>query len=123
MPITHVPKPLGSEEIWAQTDSYVGKILYINPHSKLSLQFHNLKTETIRVISGRLYLHYQPASSEEVIVKEMVEGDVFHVPSKLIHRFEAREERVQLVEVSTPELWDVVRLSDDYNRNTVDANP
>ncbi len=123
MPITHVSKPWGSEEIWAQTDSYVGKILYINPHSKLSLQFHNLKTETIRVISGRLYLHYQPSSSEEVIVKEMVEGDVFHVPSKLIHRFEAREERVQLVEVSTPELWDVVRLSDDYNRNTVDANP
>ena len=123
MPVTYVTKPWGSEEIWAQTDYYVGKVLYINPHSKLSLQYHNLKTETIRIVSGRLFLHYQPTPSDDIVVKEMVEGDVFHVPAKLIHRFEARDERVQLVEVSTPEVWDVVRLEDDYNRLTVDANP
>jgi mannose-6-phosphate isomerase-like protein (cupin superfamily) len=123
MQVRYVTKNWGSEEIWAETPHYVGKILYINPNSRLSLQYHNLKTETIRVLSGRLYLHYQPNYEEPIIVKEMVEGDVFHVPTKLIHRFEARDESVQIVEVSTTELSDVVRIEDDYGRHTVDANP
>lgn len=122
MPVKHVPKPWGSEEIWAQTDKYVGKILYINKHSKLSLQYHNLKSESIRVLSGRLYLHYQVDPTQPISIVEMVEGDVFHVPTKLVHRFEARDEAVQLVEVSTNETWDVVRLEDDYNRNIIDSN-
>jgi mannose-6-phosphate isomerase len=123
MNVRYKQAPWGSEEIWAETQYYVGKILYINPNSRLSLQYHNLKTETIRVLSGRLYLHHQPTHESPVIIKEMVEGDVFHIPTKLVHRFEARDEPVQLVEVSTTEVWDVVRIEDDYNRNTVDANP
>lgn len=123
MPVQYVNKPWGGEEIWAQTNKYVGKILYINKHSKLSLQYHNLKSESIRVLSGRLYLHYQVDPNQPIVIKEMIEGDVFDIPTKLVHRFEAREEPVQLVEVSTTEVWDVVRLEDDYNRNTVDANP
>lgn len=114
MTVKHVTKPWGSEEIWAHTPRYVGKILYINPNSKLSLQLHRQKEETIRVLSGRLYLHHEVDTV--LTVTEMVEGDTFHVPVGTVHRFEARGEAVQLLEVSTSELDDVVRLQDDYNR-------
>ena len=106
--------PWGQEELWAHTEKYVGKILYINPHSRLSLQLHRQKEETIRVLSGRLYLHHEVDTV--LTVTEMVEGDTFHVPVGTVHRFEARDESVQLLEVSTSELDDVVRLQDDYNR-------
>jgi len=114
MTVKHVTKPWGSEEIWAHTPKYVGKILYINPNSKLSLQLHRQKEETIRVLSGRLFLHHEVDTV--LTVTEMVEGDTFHVPVGTVHRFEARGEPVQLLEVSTSELDDVVRLQDDYNR-------
>lgn len=114
MTVKHVTKPWGQEEIWAHTPKYVGKILYINPNSKLSLQLHRQKEETIRVLSGRLYLHHEVDTV--LTVTEMVEGDTFHVPVGTVHRFEARDESVQLLEVSTSELDDVVRLQDDYNR-------
>jgi len=122
MTTTYVNKPWGSEEIWAHTPRYVGKILYINPNSKLSLQYHNEKEETIRVLKGRLYLHREV--NKELIVTQLVEGDTFHIPTKTVHRFEAREEAVELVEVSTSQLDDVVRLQDDYERarNRSDAS-
>ena len=113
--IKYVAKPWGHEEIWAQTNGYVGKILYINRDSKLSLQYHQMKEETIRVLKGRLYLHYGQ-DKNSLTIMEMVEGDVFHVPTGLVHRFEAREEPVELVEVSTNHLSDVVRIEDDYSR-------
>lgn len=116
MPVKHIQKAWGSEEIWAHTDKYVGKILYINPHSRLSLQYHNEKEETIRVLKGTLYLHHHTQESEDITVDRMVEDDVYHVPVGHIHRFEAREEAVELIEVSTTQLDDVVRISDDYNR-------
>ena len=117
MSIKYVEKPWGHEEIWAHTEKYVGKILYINPNSKLSLQYHNEKEETIRVLKGVLYLHHQVRGNQDVVVTRLVEGDVYHVPVGSIHRFEAREESVELVEVSTSQLDDVVRLQDDYKRN------
>ena len=85
--VRYVQAPWGHQEIWAETDKYVGKILYINPHSRLSLQYHNLKSESIRVLSGRLYLHYQVDPTQPISIVEMVEGDVFHVPTKLVLRF------------------------------------
>lgn len=118
--IKYKQAPWGYEEIWAHTDKYVGKILYINPHSKLSLQYHKEKEETIRVLKGTLYLHHQAKDSERIAVVRMVEGDVYHVPVGSIHRFEAGEEAVELVEVSTTQLDDVVRISDDYNRILLD---
>ena len=119
MPVKHTKAPWGSQEIWAHTEHYVGKILYINPNSRLSLQYHNEKEETIRVLKGTLYLHRQAIDDpNKIVVVPMVEGDVFHVPVKTVHRFEAREEAVELVEVSTTQLDDVVRISDDYNRTT-----
>lgn len=114
----HIVKPWGFEEIWAHTEKYVGKILYINPNSKLSLQYHNEKEETIRVLKGTLYLHHQVKGNKEVVVTRMVEGDVYHVPVGTVHRFEAGDEAVELVEVSTSQLDDVVRIQDDYQRTT-----
>lgn len=116
--VKYVSKPWGQEEIWAHTVNYVGKILYINPNSKLSLQYHQYKEETIRVLKGILYLHHHVRGNDDLIVTRMVEGDVYHVPVGTVHRFEAREEAVELVEVSTSQIEDVIRLQDDYQRVT-----
>lgn len=109
-----IPKPWGSELIWAQTDAYVGKVLTIDSGKRLSLQYHERKTETILVAAGRLLLHFGP-SVDEIETRVLDVGDNFHVPAGLVHRFEALEE-TRLIEVSTPELDDVVRLADDYGR-------
>ena len=114
-----VPKPWGSELIWAHTDAYVGKVLRIDAGKRLSLQYHEHKTETIFVASGKLRLHHG-ASMEEVTTTDLDVGEHFHVPPGWVHRFEAIED-TQLIEVSTPELDDVVRVSDDYGREGTSA--
>lgn len=108
-----VQKPWGHEEIWAETTKYVGKYLHIEPGHRLSRQYHEKKEETIRVLSGKLLL--ETGNAESLTLHEMMPGEVFHVTPGTIHRFCAAEERVILVEVSTPELDDVVRLADDYS--------
>ena len=110
MSVKVVEKPWGKEEWWAVTDKYVGKLLYINNGCRLSLQYHNVKEETIRVLSGILTM----VLGEEV--KEMKEGEVVHVTPMTIHRMEANNGDVVVIEVSTPEVHDVVRISDDYGR-------
>jgi len=109
-----VQKPWGKEEIWAKTDKYVGKYLYISAGHRLSRQYHELKEETIRVISGKLQL--EVGSGESLNIMTLSPGETFHVLPLTIHRFCATSEDVVLVEVSTTELDDVVRLSDDYSR-------
>jgi|TARA_Y100000310_G_scaffold18757_3_gene18409 mannose-6-phosphate isomerase-like protein (cupin superfamily) len=116
MNIKFVEKPWGFEEIWAHTQNYVGKILTINPGNKLSLQYHEKKEETIRVLGGTLFLHHKENDSDNLSVSQLTEGCVFHVSPRTVHRFEAREEKVILVEVSTSEITDVVRLEDDFGR-------
>lgn len=108
---TVVVKPWGHEVIWAKTSHYAGKLLHINKGHKLSLQLHNVKDETIHVLSGVLYLVY----NHDVIV--MRPGESQHIPPGVTHRMIATDdEDVELIEVSTPELDDVVRLEDDYGR-------
>lgn len=109
-----VQKPWGKEEIWAETPKYVGKYLHINAGHRLSRQYHERKEETIRVLSGKLVLEI--GSGDNAIFTSLSVGDVFHVTPLTVHRFGADKEDVILVEVSTPELDDVVRLSDDYAR-------
>jgi phosphomannomutase/mannose-6-phosphate isomerase-like protein (cupin superfamily) len=109
-----VEKPWGHELIWAHTDQYVGKILVIEAGKRLSLQRHLVKDESIFVAAGRLRLYLEDELGE-VRVEELVAGDHRHVPTGRIHRYEAIE-RTELVEVSTPELDDVVRLEDDFGR-------
>jgi mannose-6-phosphate isomerase-like protein (cupin superfamily) len=114
-----VPKPWGSELIWAHTEDYVGKVLNIDSGKRLSLQYHQDKVETILVVAGRLLLHFGE-SADAIETKELEVGDHFHVPARLVHRFEALED-TRLVEVSTPELDDVVRVSDDFGRQGTTA--
>ena len=109
-----VPKPWGHELIWAHTDRYVGKVLVIEAGKRLSLQRHEIKDEAIFVLSGRLLLQLEDDAGE-VRAVELGPGEFRRVPTGRIHRYEALE-RVELMEVSTPELDDVVRLEDDFGR-------
>jgi mannose-6-phosphate isomerase len=109
-----VPKPWGHELIWAHTERYVGKVLVIEAGKRLSLQRHEVKDESIYVLSGRLRLLLEDDAGE-VRTEELGPGDHRRVETGRIHRYEAIE-RVELMEVSTPELDDVVRLEDDYGR-------
>jgi mannose-6-phosphate isomerase-like protein (cupin superfamily) len=110
----HVPKPWGHELIWAHTDRYVGKVLVIEAGKRLSLQRHEIKDESIYVLAGRLRLFLEDEQGV-VQTEELGPGDHRRVATGRIHRYEAIE-RVELMEVSTPELDDVVRLEDDYGR-------
>jgi mannose-6-phosphate isomerase-like protein (cupin superfamily) len=110
-----VDKPWGHELIWAQTDRYVGKVIAIDPGKRLSLQYHEQKDESIFVMRGTLRLHLENEAGE-LEIHDLEPGEHRRVPVGRKHRFEALDERVEVVEVSTPELDDVVRLSDDYGR-------
>ncbi len=114
-----VDKPWGHELIWAHTDRYVGKILVIEAGKRLSLQRHLVKDESILVTSGRLRLYLED-ETRTIRVEELGPGEHRHVPTGRIHRFEAIE-RTELMEVSTPELDDVVRLEDDFGREGTNA--
>jgi mannose-6-phosphate isomerase-like protein (cupin superfamily) len=109
-----VDKPWGNELIWALTDRYCGKVITIETGKRLSLQFHERKVESILVLSGRLLLHLEDGSGA-MEQRELGPGATSHVPAGRRHRFEAIE-RVELVEISTPELDDVVRVEDDFGR-------
>ena len=109
-----VDKPWGNELIWALTDSYCGKVITIETGRRLSLQYHERKDEAIFVTSGRLLLHLEDDAGT-LTTRELGPGDAAHVAVGRRHRYEAIE-RVELVEVSTPELDDVVRVEDDFGR-------
>ncbi|MGK2850088.1 MAG: cupin [Candidatus Limnocylindrales bacterium] len=109
-----VDKPWGHELIWAHTDRYVGKILVIEAGRRLSLQKHVVKDESILVRAGRLRLFLEDDAGV-VQVEELGPGEHRHVRTGRIHRYEAIE-RCELIEVSTPELDDVVRIEDDFGR-------
>jgi len=112
-----VQKPWGHEELWAQTARYAGKLLVIKKGHRLSRQYHKVKEETIRVLEGTLTCEHGPYfEGDTVHVETMGPGTIFHVPSGTIHRFCADETDVTLLEVSTHQTSDVVRLEDDYHR-------
>ena len=115
----YVEKPWGHELIWAVTDRYVGKVLVIEAGRRLSLQRHEIKDESIYVTSGRLRLYLEDDAGV-VRVEELGPGEHRHVPTGRIHRYEAIE-RTELMEVSTPELDDVVRIEDDFGREGTNA--
>lgn len=109
-----VPKPWGHEEVFAETERYVGKILVIRRGEALSLQYHNRKEETLRVLAGTVRFTVG-SSPDQLETMDLAEGAVLHVPPGCIHRMTALTD-CQLLEVSTPELDDVVRLEDRYGR-------
>lgn len=115
-----VEKPWGYERIWSQTDHYVGKILFIAAGRRLSLQKHLVKDESFLVLSGRLRLHLEDADGV-VRTSDLEPGEHRRVTVGRIHRYEAVDGDVELVEVSTPELDDVVRIEDDFGRSGTSA--
>tara|TARA_R100000664_G_C2747157_1_gene134735 strand:- start:578 stop:916 length:339 start_codon:yes stop_codon:yes gene_type:complete len=106
-----IDKPWGHEIIWAKTDDYVGKLLFIKQGARLSKQYHEKKEETIYVLKGTLYNY-----DGEDKIQTIKPGESFHVSPGQIHRFSALLSNVELMEVSTNHLDDVVRLHDDYKR-------
>ena len=114
-----VDKPWGHELIWVLTDRYCGKVIVIETGQRLSLQYHERKDESVYVISGRLLLHLEDDAGV-MTVRELGPGDSARVPVGRRHRFEAAE-RVELIEVSTPELDDVIRVEDDFGREGTSA--
>jgi mannose-6-phosphate isomerase-like protein (cupin superfamily) len=109
-----VEKPWGYEDIWAETDRYAGKILFVREGQRLSLQLHERKDESIYVVRGRLRLTLEDESGE-LRISELGPCDSGRIAPGRRHRFEAIND-CELVEVSTPDLDDVVRLEDDYGR-------
>ncbi len=109
-----VHKPWGHELIWAHTDRYVGKILHIKAGEALSLQYHREKDETVMVLTGRMTFEYF-AEGEPPQTVELGPRQPFRVTPGLRHRMIAIED-TDVIEVSTTELDDVVRLDDRYGR-------
>ncbi len=111
-----VKKPWGYELIWAHTARYVGKVLHINKGESLSYQYHRVKDETVRLLSGSLDLEVELEGQRTKL--SLNPGDCLHIVPGMKHRMIALEE-CDVLEVSTPELDDVVRLEDRYGRADV----
>ncbi len=114
-----VNKPWGYEIIWAHTDRYVGKILHINRGESLSYQFHRVKDETIRLLSGVLEMDIETNGERQKV--RLAPGEGLHIVPGMKHRMSAVED-CDVLEVSTPELDDVVRLEDRYGRVDTDSD-
>ncbi len=113
--VTHVPKPWGHETIWARSDWYVGKILHINAGHELSVQYHNRKDETVYLLSGEIVYRVQREGDDILDDMKLKVGESFRITPGTIHQMIAVTD-CDVLEVSTPEIDDVVRLSDKYGR-------
>ena len=109
-----IPKPWGSELWFAHTDRYAGKILRVRAGHRLSVQYHAAKDETSFVLSGRVVVS-QGESVERMAARELGPGESWRNTPRLVHTLEAIED-CEIIEVSTPQLDDVVRLEDRYGR-------
>jgi mannose-6-phosphate isomerase len=110
-----VEKPWGHELIWAVTDGFAGKILFVKAGESISLQFHSVKDEAWYVLEGRAKLELG-AAGERLLNNEVIgPGAAFHFPPGTVHRVTAVDDTT-ILEVSTPQLDDVVRLEDRYGR-------
>jgi mannose-6-phosphate isomerase len=117
--VTTVPKPWGHETIWARSDRYVGKILHINAGHELSVQYHNRKDETIYLLAGEIVYRVQ-GKDDALDDVELRIGESFRITPGTIHQMVALTD-CDVLEVSTPELDDVVRVSDKYGREGTSA--
>jgi len=109
-----VEKPWGHELIWASTDRYVGKVLHVKAGHALSLQYHERKDETIHLLTGRMRFWVGP-SREELREVELESGQSYRIVPGTVHRMEAITD-TDILETSTADLDDVVRLEDRYGR-------
>ncbi len=109
-----VDKPWGYELIWARTDRYVGKILHVKGGHVLSLQYHHKKDETMHVLAGELKLRWGTEAQQQE--RRFLAGESVHIPAGMVHQIEAVVDS-DVLEASTPELDDLVRLTDRYGRS------
>jgi mannose-6-phosphate isomerase len=110
-----VEKPWGSELIWARTEHYAGKVLFVKAGESLSLQFHNVKDESWYVLEGRARIELGQAGESSLAEEVIAAGEAFRFRPGTVHRVTALED-TRIIEVSTPQLDDVVRLEDRYGR-------
>ena len=110
---TVVRKPWGSELVWAMTPKYVGKILRIKKGGRLSLQYHRWKDETIHMLSGTMDFEVEEKGC--LVVRRLRKGEGYRIRPRTRHRMIAVSD-CEVLEVSTPQLLDVVRLEDAYGR-------
>ncbi|HJQ54449.1 MAG TPA: cupin domain-containing protein [Gemmatimonadaceae bacterium] len=118
--VTHVPKPWGHETIWAHSERYVGKILHINAGHELSVQYHNKKDETVYLLSGQIVYRVQAPGRSALDDVQLKIGESFRITPGTVHQMVALTD-CDVLEVSTPEIDDVVRLSDKYGREGTSA--
>jgi mannose-6-phosphate isomerase len=111
-----VEKPWGYELIWAESEFYVGKILFLRAGQALSLQFHKVKDETVYVHEGKVQWEIGESGAAMLDREVVGPGTAFRIRPGTIHRMTAIEDTTML-EVSTPHLDDVVRLEDRYGRS------
>jgi mannose-6-phosphate isomerase len=114
LPIRRIEKPWGYELIFAHTDRYVGKILHVNAGQALSLQYHEIKDETLYLSEGEVELLVE--EDGELTTRTLRGGDSYRIVPFTRHRMIAGVNGCDIIEVSTPELDDVVRLEDRYGR-------
>ena len=113
--VKFVPKPWGHEMIWAHSDLYVGKLLHIKAGQALSVQYHNQKDETIHLLRGQMTYRVDFRDGRGLVEVPLSEGESYRNTPGHIHQMEAVTD-CDVLEVSTPHLDDVVRLSDRYGR-------
>ncbi len=114
IPIRRVEKPWGHELILAHTERYAGKILHVEAGHALSLQYHQAKDETLYLLRGECELLVEETGT--LIPRRLTTGEAYHLPPRTRHRLTAGAGGCDLIEVSSPELDDVVRLEDRYGR-------
>jgi len=115
-----VGKPWGWELVWALSEAYCGKLLFVRAGHALSLQYHERKDESWYVQAGRAELELGEAGSDALERRLIGGGDCFRFRPGTVHRLRALDDTL-IVEVSTPQLDDVVRLADDYGREGTSA--
>jgi mannose-6-phosphate isomerase len=118
VPVTNVPKPWGHETIWAHTDEYVGKILHINAGQALSVQYHEVKDETVYLLAGTLI--YRIWENDRPVNIDLTVGQSYRITPHTVHQMEAITD-CDVLEASTAHLNDVVRLKDRYGREGTSA--
>jgi mannose-6-phosphate isomerase len=115
-----VPKPWGHEMIWAVTERYVGKLLHVRAGHSLSVQYHERKDETIHLLSGSMIYRVGDAGGGELRDVGLKPGESYRNMPGTVHQMEALTD-CDVLEASTPDLDDVVRLSDRYGREGTNA--
>ncbi len=118
--VRHVPKPWGHETIWAHTDRYVGKILHVKAGQALSVQYHERKDETVYLLKGEMKYWVQLPGESRMQDQALTTGQSFRITPGTVHYMEAVTD-CDVLEASTPELDDIVRIKDRYGREGTSA--